>query len=211
MKKILLIGDSIRGGYDKYVKLSFDGVAQVYYPSENCRFTTYIIRNIFEWKNDICCGDDVDLVHWNAGLWDDLIVLDGKHHVSIDVYKENIERICNLIKILFPKAKMIFATSTPVQEELFVDYKRYNKDTEEYNAAAIDIIKKYGGEINDLYGLLKDAPKEYHSDRTHFYTKEATEIITNQVVKHIEKSLDIKGKKLDYQALFSEKDDIVGL
>lgn len=32
MKKILLIGDSIRMGYDKYVKLAFEGEAEVYYP-----------------------------------------------------------------------------------------------------------------------------------------------------------------------------------
>ena len=47
--KIVLIGDSIREGYDRYVKQAFDGVAMVCYPPENCRFTTYIIRNLIEW------------------------------------------------------------------------------------------------------------------------------------------------------------------
>lgn len=42
---------------------------------------------------------------------------------------------------MFPAAKMIFATSTPVQEEFFTVCKRYNKDTEVYNAAAIGIVK----------------------------------------------------------------------
>ena len=32
MKKIVLIGDSIRMGYDKYVKMALEGVAEVYYP-----------------------------------------------------------------------------------------------------------------------------------------------------------------------------------
>ena len=48
MKKIILIGDSIRQGYDKYVKMAFEGVAEVYYPTDNCRFTTYILRHISE-------------------------------------------------------------------------------------------------------------------------------------------------------------------
>lgn len=38
MKKILILGDSIRQGYDKYVKMSFQDVAEVYYPGDNCRF-----------------------------------------------------------------------------------------------------------------------------------------------------------------------------
>ncbi len=210
MKKVLLIGDSIRRGYDKYVKLAFDGVAEVYYDPDNSRFTTYIIRNLIEWKNTLQLGEDVDLVHWNAGLWDDLVMIDGEPLVSIDDYKRNIERICKMIMQLFPNAKMSFATSTPVIEELFTSYKRYNKDTERYNDVAVEIVKKYGGSINDLYSVMKECPREYHSDQTHFYTKSGTEIITNKVIEHIEKALDIKANKLDYDKLFEEQSQIVG-
>lgn len=211
MKKIILIGDSIRKGYDKYVKLAFENTAQVYYTDDNCRFTTYVIRHLIDWKNSFECGDDVDLVHFNAGLWDDIVMLDGKHLVSLDVYKENIDRICTLIKILFPKAKMIFATSTPVQEHLFGEIKRFNADTEMYNAAACEIVKNHGGIINDLYTLTVNAPVEYHSDLTHYYTKEGTRIITNQVIEHIEKALDIKATPLDYDVLFDKNDDAEGI
>ncbi len=138
-------------------------------------------------------------------------MLDGKHLVSLDVYKENIHRICTLIKILFPKAKMIFATSTPVQEHLFGEIKRFNADTEMYNAAACEIVKNHGGIINDLYTLTVNAPVEYHSDLTHYYTKEGTRIITNQVIEHIERALDIKATPLDYDALFDKKDDAEGI
>lgn len=210
MKKILLIGDSIRMGYDKYVKIAFEDVAKVYYPEQNCRFTSYIIRYLFEWKKELGI-DNVDLVHWNAGLWDELVMFDGKNLTSFECYKENIERICNLINIFFPGAKMIFATSTPVQEELYVDYKRYNKDIEMYNAAAVDIVKNHGGEINDLYTLASDFPASYHSDLTHYYTKEGTELFTGQVVNCIERCLGIKGKELDYSTLFREQEEIIGI
>ena len=120
MKKILILGDSIRQGYDKYVKMAFQDVAEVYYPSDNCRFSAYIVRHLIDWKKQLECGDDVDLVHWNAGLWDDLVMQDGDHHTPIEMYKYYIDRVCKIIKLLFPKAKMIFATSTPVQEELFM-------------------------------------------------------------------------------------------
>ena len=41
MKNIILIGDSIRKGYDVYVKEQLKGVANVYYPDDNCRFAYY--------------------------------------------------------------------------------------------------------------------------------------------------------------------------
>ena len=209
MKRVFLIGDSIRKGYDKYVKMSLDGVAEVASPQENCRFTSYIIRNLFEWKKQ-SGWDDADLVHWNAGLWDTLVMLDGLHLVDIETYGKNVERICNLIKMLFPSAKMIFATSTPVQEELFKEHKRYNRDVEAYNAIAIDIVQKHGGKINDLYTTMSACPVSYHSDLTHYYTKDGTRVITDQVLAHIEAALGIHGTPLDYDALFAPKDDIVG-
>lgn len=213
MKKIFLIGDSIRMGYDGYVKMALEGIAEVYYPNENCRFTSYVLRHLHEWKEQSGCGDDVDLVHWNAGLWDALTLLDGKLHISPEVYEENIRRICDVIRILFPKAKMIFATSTPVQEALFADVpvKRYNKDTEYYNALACKIVKEYGGEINDLYSLMCTVPLSYYSDRTHFYTGNGTRVITNQVLSCIEKSLNIQASSLDYEALFSDDTEVVGM
>ncbi len=211
MKKIVLIGDSIRQGYDKYVKLAFENTSEVFFTNDNCRFTTYIIRHLPDWKNEFGCGDDVDLVHFNAGLWDDLVMLDGKNLVSLETYKENIDRICKLIKIYFPKAKLIFATSTPVQEHLFGEIKRFNADTEKYNAAACEIVINNGGTVNDLYTLMVNAPVEYHSDLTHYYTKEGTRIITNQVIEYIEKALDIKAEPLDYDALFDKKNDAEGI
>lgn len=208
MKKIVLIGDSTRQGYDRYTKMTFEGIAEVYYPQDNCRFAAYVLRYLLDWKNETGCGDDVDLVHWNAGLWDEIVLPDGKNHTPIPLYKEYLERICITIKKLFPNAKMMFATSVPVLEELYkgCELKRYNKDIELYNAAAIEIVTKYGAEINDLYALLKNAPVECHSDMTHYYTKEGTRLITGQVVNCIEKVLDIKGKVLDYDRVFAEKE-----
>lgn len=211
MKNILLLGDSIRQGYDHYVKMAFDGVAEVFYPSENCRFSTFFLRHLGDWKNALVRDVRIDLVHWNAGLWDCLLMPDGLPLVDREEYTKNIERICNIIPLYFPQSSMIFATSTPVQEELFVDYKRYNKTIELYNESAAKIVLKHGGEINDLYTLMTEQPVEYHSDRTHYYTKEGTRVITTQVIQCIEKSLGISAAPLDYNRLFGEPKDIKGL
>ena len=116
MKKILLLGDSIRQGYDKYVKMAFEGVAEVYYPSENCRFTSYMLRYLSAWKDELQCGNDIDLVHWNAGLWDDLVLPDGLHHIPLDTYQENVERICKMLQSLFPKAKSFLQRQPPCKK-----------------------------------------------------------------------------------------------
>ena len=182
MKKIFLIGDSIRCGYDAYVKESMANVAEVYYPAENCRFASYILRNVHYWKDDLHI-DHADAVHWNVGLWDTLRIYGDEPLTKPDVYADYIERITKRLQFLFPEAKIIFATSTPVIEEGFIqDFEyRYNRDVEEYNRLACQVCAQYGCLVNDLYGLLKDAPQTLHSDQTHYYTAEGTALIGGQV------------------------------
>ena len=69
MKNVLLIGDSIRMGYDKSVKRALEGKANVYFPEENCRFASYVLRYLHEYKK-MLGEESVDVLHWNAGLWD---------------------------------------------------------------------------------------------------------------------------------------------
>ena len=142
MKNILLIGDSIRQGYDKAVKKTLEGKANVYFPEENCRFASYVLRYIHEYKNIIKDGK-VDIIHWNAGLWDNLRLFGEEPQTPIDFYAYYIERICIRIKKLFPDAKVIFATSTSVQsEKMNINFMRQNSDIERYNTVACNIVKK---------------------------------------------------------------------
>lgn len=215
MKKVMLIGDSIRAGYDKYVKMALEDSAEVYYPEENCRFAQYVLRGLGDWRNASKFGDETDCLHWNAGLWDCLILYGEDKLTPLDVYEGFIERICKRIQLLFPKAKVIFATSTPVQEDRYdpATFQRYNRDIEAYNAAAVKIVTKYGFAVNDLYTLLKDAPDSYHSDMTHYYTRKATEVITGQVLQHIQEAIGVEAKEIDYRQFFqeTEEEDIVGI
>lgn len=181
-KKILLIGDSVRAGYDRYVKESMADVAEVYYPGENCRFAEYILRTLHMWTDELGLFD-ADAVHWNVGLWDTLRIYGDEPLTSPAAYAENIERITKRLQFLFPCAKLIFATSTPVLEYGYIDgfEMRYNRDIERYNAIACEVVSRYGTTINDLYGLLKDRQEEYHSDQSHYYTAAGTELIGGRV------------------------------
>ena len=186
MKKILLIGDSIRQGYDKYVKYALRDSYEVCYPKDHCRFAQYVLRHISDWKN--YPGDDYALVHWNAGLWDTLVLFEDGCLTPIEFYEYFIDRICNRIKVLFPNAKVIFATSTPIVEGRFTTPEishRKNSDIEKYNETACNIARKYGFYINDLYAVTKDVDISYYSDMTHLYTPDGAQLHTNAVLKAI--------------------------
>ena len=185
MKNILLIGDSIRIGYDKAVKKTLDGIANVYFPEENTRFASYVLRYLHEYKS-LVPGGHVDVLHWNAGLWDCLRLFGEDVHTPIDIYKYYLERICTRIGKVFPDAKVIFATSTAVQsEKMSADFKRYNEEIKAYNAAAVEVVIKYGFAVNDLYAVSASLPAEAHSDAVHYYTPIGTEAFANQVLSCI--------------------------
>jgi len=192
MKNVLLIGDSIRVGYDKAVRRTLEGKANVIFPEENCRFASYVLRHFHEYFQGLK-GHEIDVVHWNAGLWDCLHLFGEDAQTPIDIYAYYIERVCVRIKKLCPNAKIIFATSTSVQDEKMSSYfYRKNSEIEAYNNTAIEIVKKHGFEVNDLYAVSVTLPAEAHSDPVHYYTPMGTEAYTNQVLSCICKALEIE-------------------
>ena len=192
MKNLLILGDSIRKGYDKSVKKSLEGKANVFFPEENTRFAAYLLRHFHDSLKEIK-GEDVDVIHWNAGLWDCLRFFGEEPQSPIEIYSYYIERVCARMKKLCPNAKIIFATSTSVITEKMNPYaRRYNYEIEEYNAAAIETVKKYGVEINDLYALSQTLPEEAHSDATHYYTPLGTEAFSKQVLSCVVPALGIE-------------------
>ena len=204
MKKIVLLGDSIRMGYDKYVKEALAGSAEVFYPKENCKFALNILRCIVEWKRE-GWGDDVDLVHWNAGLWDCVEVDSDKPLTPLAWYEETVARVDKRLRAFFPKAKIIFATSTSVAEEKYTpDFCRHNAIIEEYNAAAVRALASTDTVINDLYSLTKSFPDSYRSDATHFYTDKGTEMIGSRVLSLICDELDIAASAVNIDGFVPE-------
>jgi hypothetical protein len=205
MKNVLLVGDSIRIGYDKAVKRSLEGIANVYFPSENCRFAAYVLRYLHDYKALVPDGK-VDVLHWNAGLWDCLRLFEEDVHTPLDFYAYYIERICIRIRKLFPEAKVIFATSTSVlSEKMKPDFKRYNEEIEKYNKTAVEIVKKYGFAVNDLYAASISLPEEAHSDPVHYYTPEGTRTFAEQVISHISPALGITDKVPYKEDLHTDK------
>ena len=198
-------------GYDEYVQMAFEGVAEIYYPTDNCRFAAYMLRSLTIWRNDHQWPADFDLIHWNAGLWDCLEQLDGQVLTELSVYQSYLPRIHAVMKRLWPNAKQVFATSTAVQEHLYGVLKRKNRIIEEYNRVAVETLTPLGVGINDLYTLTRQFPESYFSDCTHLNTKEGMEPVVNQVIARIEQELGVTAKKLDFDKLFAKETNIIGI
>ena len=108
--------------------------------------------------------------------------------------------------MLFPRAKIIFATSTAVLEDGFsYEFKRHNSVIEKYNEAALCVLSKTDTVINDLYTLTTTFPDSYRSDWVHFYTPKATELIGGRVLSIISELLNISPTEINIDDFVPEK------
>ena len=180
MTKVTLLGDSIRIGYGKLVPDMLGDNYTVFQPAENCRFSKYTLRGIFDWRNDI---EGSDIIHWNNGLWDCTPCVDGNPFTDIDEYVKNMLRIAGLLK---EKAKVvIFATTTPVNDNV-----QYDKNSliKEYNKVIVSELTKLGIRINDLHSLVYPNIDKYICEDNLHMNEQGYEVIAKQVVDAIKEA-----------------------
>ena len=191
MKKIFLIGDSIRfgatgsPGYGRFVKEGLSTKAEVFAPNDNCRFAQYTLRYLHEWAANIN-GDEMDVVHWNNGLWDVVRIYGDEPLTEINDYVKTLERVYKRIKQLFPNAQVIFATSTPVLEEKAdKNFLRLKADIEKYNEEAKALMNSLNVAVNDLHAIASKWDESFYSDWVHFNDR-ASKILADAVIRAIE-------------------------
>lgn len=179
MKKITLLGDSIRLiGYGTKVPELLGETFEVFQPEDNCRYSAYTLRGLFDWKEGIK-GSDV--IHWNNGLWDICALFEkGEPFTPLDHYLDNIERIARELLKITPR--VIFATTTPVLEG-----HPYNSNglIEKYNEAAVKRLSPLGISINDLHTLVSKNREEYIKDDLVHLNEKGIDAAAKQVVKSI--------------------------
>ena len=175
MKKVILLGDSIRLiGYGPIVPALLGGY-EVWQPADNGRYSVYTLHALMHyWQNEI---RDADVIHWNNGLWDVQYGTDGKPLMSLDYYVLTMERIADL---LLKNAKtVIFASTTPVTA---VHPNILSADIERYNAAIIPVLREKGVVIDDLYALVAaDIDRYVRKDDNIHLTEEGNTVCAEQV------------------------------
>lgn len=190
MKRVFLIGDSIRIGYDSMVREMLLNRAQLYWVQDNAQYTYHTLRRVHEWAKTDCDPASIDVVHWNNGLWDVLRLFGDEPLVPVDAYTSALERIARRLKTVFPNAQIIFALTTSViQDRMNPDFFRRNSDIEAYNAAARQVMERLDIPVNDLYTVAARMSPDWHSpDGTHF-TPEGYQCLAEQVARKIEEYL----------------------
>lgn len=169
-KNIFLIGDSIRQGYCATVKEKLSSKAQVFYVGDNCRNTQYVITNLKTWANMFSNPNMVDIVHFNCGHWDVAHWCGGELPLTSEQeYKRNIKIIIDMIKKLFPNAKIIFATTTAMNPNGTIGINpRTTAQIANYNDIACDVAGENGVLINDLFAITNNWESDCYADYCHF-------------------------------------------
>ena len=185
---ILLLGDSIRLGFEPLFKELTENEFSVFSPDENCCMSQNIIISLKRWSNMFDFPEKVDVIHFNCGHWDAAHWLNSSEPVtSVGEYEKNIGIIIDILKRLFPNAKIIFATTTPMNPVDPIGHSenpRTNPDIDIYNTVGAKEAKEHGIYVNDLNSFCRGWGEEAYADYCHF-TKESYKKIAEYTAKFI--------------------------
>lgn len=176
MKKIVLIGDSIRMGYQETVRAELSDVAEIWAPEENGGTSTNILAHLDEW----IIARNPDIVHINCGLHDLRKEADSTARTPLPQYIENVRTLLSKIQAE-TNVTIIWASSTPVNEAMHNKNKKFDRfeaDVERYNAAAAEIANDLNISINDIFAMVKSIGRDniMLDDGVHFSPEGYTQL-----------------------------------
>ena len=171
LPRVLLIGDSISGGY-------FDGVAK---GLEGQAYVTRLgsskpvsLPAYFDEVNLALSQHSYSIIHFNNGLhgWD----------YTEEEYAEGLAKLVDHLKTNAPQAKLIWASSTQMRTEApdFAGFEPRNERVIVRNQIAALQMEQAGIPINDLYALM-EPNHALLCDGVH-YKAEGNELLVAQVL-----------------------------
>ena len=177
--KVLLLGDSLRMGYEPLVRKKLEDKAYVGGPDENGRWAAYTLNSLRFWLGQF---PEPDVIHWNNGLWDlgDDYQL-GRPFSLPEEYESALERTITVLNKLFPKARIIMATTMPTDNP-------DSSDIEAYNEIIKKVARRHEIPVNDLFPIVKSDVSLIGSDHIHL-TDEGFEKVAEKVSDEILKYL----------------------
>lgn len=198
MKKVVLLGDSIKSWYTLPVaELLKDKCEVLYIPKDNGRFTYYSVRQLMEiiWEH----GEQIDLVHFNCGYWDMTIMpILNEPMLTVDEYLNGLKKIIKLSRAA--GAKLIFATTTPLPASGTAEdntgtgssFVFEQERVKVYNDAAIKLMEEENIPINDLYAVCKQHERYYKCEDNLHHTPEGNMVLAQHVANAILKELGME-------------------
>jgi acyl-CoA thioesterase-1 len=185
LPRVLILGDSISIGYTPRLRKSLDGKANVHRPTTNCRWSAFGDQRIDEWIGN----EKWDLIHFNFGLWD-WYGWSQDTKATPESYSKSLENIVQKLKK--SEAELVFAMTTPpcVGPEKKAKIKISKARAQEFNQAALRVMKKHGVFVNDLYALIESEREKYQLGENNVHYNEAgRDLLAAQVAKVIKEQL----------------------
>ncbi len=151
---VLIIGDSISMGYTPLVKDLTAERLDVERIKQNGGDSANVLAHLDEWIG----GLPIAIVHFNCGLHD--LRRDrktGSLQQPLDAYVRNLKEIVKRLKER-TAAKLIWATTTPVIDKRHRKVKGFDRmesDVRAYNAAAMEVVREAGLDVDDLHSAVE--------------------------------------------------------
>ena len=181
---VVLIGDSIRMGYQDHVASQLAGRAEVWAPEPNGGDSRNVLVHLDQWA----LSRQPNLVHVNCGLHDLKRAFGAESEVSLAEYERNVRQILQRLQRELNGA-VVWATTTPVDETWHHQNKGFDRleaDVEAYNAAARAVAEDLGVPIDDLFAVVQREGKTrlLTQDGVHF-TTEGSQLLGRAVAECI--------------------------
>lgn len=185
MQQLILIGDSIRMGYQADVIRELANLADVWAPTQNGGNSANILQHLDEW----IIHRAPDVLHINCGLHDLRKDFDtGEPAIPINQYESNLRTLLGRI-LAEANCTVIWAMTTPVNEIWHHDRKGFDRleaDVAAYNAVACKVADDLDIPINDLFRVIRDAGRDSYltPDGVHF-TPEGSALLGKAVANFV--------------------------
>jgi len=187
--KLLVIGDSISGGYRKPVEATLAGQVEVHRIPQNGGDTHRGLANIEEWLRDT----QWDIISFNWGLHDMKKGTPERMEARKKAYLERLETL--VLRLKKTNAKLIFVTTTPVPEPNKAG--RIDSYVVSFNQGAIELMKKHNIRVCDLYTVVKPVSEKYELEsknpkfRDVHFTPEGYSFMGRELTKAIREELGL--------------------
>ena len=182
---VILIGDSIRMGYQAAVAGELEGIAEIWGPEQNGGNSENVLNHLDEWA----LGRAAAVIHVNCGLHDLRKDFGAERHaIEPGDYERSVRRVLGRLKEEF-EGQVAWATTTPVNEQWHhanKGFDRFEADVDEYNRIASGIAGELGVPIDDLFSVVVDAGRDrvLRDDGVHF-TEEGSALLGKAVADFI--------------------------
>jgi len=190
---VILIGDSIRMGYQEVVRRELtarEPAAEVWAPEENGGNSRNVLAHLDEWV----ISRQPQVVHLNCGLHDLRKEFDQEQAaVPIEEYATNVRQILTRLREQ-TDATLLWAATTPVNQawhHATKGFDRFEEDVRAYNQVATTIATELVIPVSDLYSTVMQAGRDDHlrPDGVHYHPA-GYELLGQAVARTIAAYLD---------------------